>query len=49
MRMAIKDNEVELDFQIISKQILRNPTVDICDLSYTDDIVIIPEEIEQAK
>ena len=46
MRMAIKDNEVELGFQLIRKQSRRKPTVAISDLSYSDDIALISEEIE---
>ena len=49
MRMAIKDNEVELGFQLVRKQSRRKPAVDISDLSYTDDIALISEEIEQAQ
>ena len=45
MRMAIKDNEVELDFKLISKQSRRKPAVTISDLSYADDITLISEEI----
>ena len=48
MRIAIKDKEVELGFQLIRKQSLRKPAVAISDLSYADDRTIISEEIEQA-
>ena len=41
MRMAIKDNEVELGFQLIRKQSSRKPAVAISYLSYSDDIVLI--------
>ena len=49
MRMAIKDNEVELGFQLIRKQSHRTHEVAISDLSYADDIALISEEIEQAQ
>ena len=49
MKIAIKDNEVELGFQLIRKQSRRKPAVSISDLSYADDIAIISEETEQAQ
>ena len=49
MRMAIKDNEVELGFQLIRKQSRRKAALVISDLSYADDIALISEEIEQTR
>ena len=48
MRIVIKDNEVELGFQLIRKQSRRKPAVAISALSYADDIAIISEETEQS-
>ena len=47
--MAIKDNEVELGFQLIRKKSRRKPAVAISDLSYANDTALISEEIEQAQ
>ena len=49
MRIAIKDNEVELGFQLIRKQSCRKPAVAISHFSYADDIALISEEIKQAQ
>ena len=49
MRMAIKDNEVELGFQLIRKQSRRKPAVAISGLSYADDIALISEEIASTR
>ena len=45
MVLAIKDNEVELGFQLIRNK----AAVDISNLSYADDIAIISEEIKQTQ
>ena len=49
MRMAIKDNEVELGFQLIRKQSRRKLSVAISYLIYADDIALISEEINDSE
>ena len=49
MILDIKDNDLELGFQLIRKQCRTKPAVAISDLSYADDIALILEEIEQAQ
>ena len=41
--------EVELGLTLIESRGRRYPTISICDLDFADDIVLLSNEIEQAK
>ena len=49
MRNAINGREVELGFTIRHRRSSHNPAVAICDLDFADDIVLISNEIDQAR
>ena len=49
MRQAINGRENELGFTIQPRKSSRNPAVSLCDLDFADDIVLLSNEIEQAR
>ena len=49
LRKAIDGRELELGLTLIERRGRRYPPVCICDLDFADDIVLISNEIEQAK
>ena len=49
MRRAINGRENELGFTIQPRKSSRNPAVSLCDLDFADDIVLLSNEIEQAR
>ena len=49
LRKAINGREVELGLTLIESRGRRHPTISICDLDFADDIVLLSNDIEQAK
>ena len=49
MRKAILGKEQELGFTIQQRRSSRYPAVAICDLDFADDIVLLSNEIDQAR
>ena len=49
MSKAINGREMELGFTLQKRQSSRNPGKAICDLDFADDIVLLANDIEQAK
>ena len=49
LRKAINGRGVELGLTLTERRGRRHPAVSICDLDFPDDIVLLSNEIEQAK
>ena len=49
LRKAINDKENELGLTLRERRSSRTPAISICDLEFADDIVLLSNEIEQAR
>ena len=49
MRKAIDGKEDELGLTLHERRSSRNPAISLCDLDFADDIVLLSNEIEQAR